>query len=222
MNKISRYFEYISRFPKFFSPNDSIRIVSDRKEIEEYALNNNTSMGVVFENGQFAIVVDLVKNEAGSKYTYSRIINKNGYNGVVIVPIYDDKILVLEQFRHGTRQLEIELPRGFSEPAILPEENAIKEVFEEIGGKISKLDCCGSVISDTGLTGGEVYVFICKLESIGDLLREEGIEGYKLLSLEEIEELIYKGVIRDSFTISAISKIKIYLKKRGSDVFRFI
>lgn len=222
MNKISRYFEYISMFPKFFSPNDSIRIVTNRKEIEEYAQNSHASLGVIYENSHFAIVVDLVENEAGRRYTYSRIINRNGYNGVVIVPVYEGKIVVLEQFRHGTRQLEIELPRGFSEPVILPEENAAKEVFEEIGGKISKLECCGSVISDTGLTGGEVYVFICKLESIGDLLREEGIRGYKLLSLEEVEDLIYKGVIRDSFTISAISKIKIFLKKRGSDVFRFI
>ena len=222
MDKISRYFEYISKFPKFFSPNDSIRIVTDRKELEKYALNSHSDIGVIFENDDFAIIVDLLENESGSRYTYSRIINKNGYNGVVIVPVYEGKIVVLEQFRHGTRQLEIELPRGFSEPAILPEKNAAKEVFEEIGGKIGKIECCGSVISDTGLTGGEVYVFICKLESIGDLLREEGIRGYKLLSLEEIEDLIYKGVIRDSFTISAISKIKIYLKKRGSDVFRFI
>ncbi len=219
MDKISRYFDYISMFPGFFSPDYSIRIVCDRKEIEAYAASNHTDLGVIYENQYFAIVVDLLENEAGNRYTYSRIINRNDYNGVVIIPFYNDKIVVLEQFRHGTRQMEIELPRGFSEPTIPPEKNAIKEIFEELGGKVSKIESCGSIISDTGLTGGEVHVFICRLESIGNVLGDEGIRGYKLLSLEEIEDLIYKGIIRDSFTISAISKMMIYLRKRGKECF---
>lgn len=215
MDKIERYFDYIEMFPEFFSQNHSLRIITDRKVIEEYALNNNTDMGVIHENKYFAIVVDLLETESGNRYTSTRIINRNGYNGVVVVPIYNEKIVLLEQFRHGTRKLEMELPRGFSDPGLSPKENALKEIFEEIGGKVSKLESCGSVISDTGLTGGEVHVFICNLESIGNMSREEGIKGYKLLSVAEIEELIYKGIIKDAFTISAISKFRIYQKMRG-------
>lgn len=215
MDKIARYFDYIEMFPKLFSPNHYLRIVTDRKEITEYALNDDNGIGVIYENEYFAVVVDLLETESGNRYTSTRIINRNGYNGVVIVPIYNEKIVLLEHFRHGTRQLEIELPRGFSDPGLLPEENAIKEVFEEIGGKVSKLESCGSIISDTGLTGGEVHIFTCNLESIGNVSSEEGIKEYKLLSLAEIEELIYKGIIKDSFTISAISKIRIHHKMRG-------
>lgn len=215
MDKIARYLDYIEMFPKFFSSNHSLRIITDRKEIEEYTLNNNISMGVIHENEHFAVIVDLLENESGNRYTSTRIINRNGYNGVVIVPIYNEKIVLLEQFRHGTRQMEIELPRGFSDHGLSPLENAIKEIFEEISGKVSKIESCGSIISDTGLTGGEVHVFICNLESIGNVSTDEGIKGYKLLSVAEIEELIYKGIIKDSFTISAVSKFKIYYKMRG-------
>jgi len=210
MDKISRYYEYISMFPKLFLQNDSLKIITDRKEIEEYALANHTDMGILFENNTFAVVVDLVENELGTRYASCRIINKNGYNGVVVIPVYEDKIVMLEQFRHGTRQLELELPRGFSEKGISPEDNAKKEIYEELGGEVSSIDYCGSIISDTGLTGGEVHVYICNIAGIGNMQKEEGIIGYRLLSLAEIDELIYKGVIRDSFTISAICKLKIF------------
>lgn len=215
MDKIKKYFDYIEMFPKFFLPSHSLKIITDKKEIEEYALNNDTDMGVIHENKYFAIIVDLLETDSGTRYASARIINRNGYNGVVIIPIYNEKIVLLQQFRHGTRKLEIELPRGFSEPGLSPEKNAIKEIFEEIGGKVSKIESCGSIISDSGLTGGQVHVFICNIDSIRILSGEEGIEGYKLLSVEEIEELIYKGIIRDAFTISAISKFKIFKKMRG-------
>ena len=215
MDKIARYFDYIEMFPEFVLPGRSLKIITDRKEIEEYALANDTDMGVIHENKYFAVVVDLLETGSGSRYASTRIINRNGYNGVVIVPVYNEKIVLIQQFRHGTRQLEIELPRGFSEPGLSPEQNAVKELFEEIGGKTDKVESCGSIISDSGLTGSEVYVFICNIESIGAHNGEEGIEGYKLLSIEEIEELIYKGIIRDAFTISAISKYKILKKMRG-------
>ena len=65
---------------------------------------------------------------------YTRIVHKNTWNnrpfaGVVVIPMLQDKIVLLDVFREGTRRNELELPRGCSEPHSSPEENAI--AFED-------------------------------------------------------------------------------------------
>ena len=130
MERISRYYEYISMFPKLFLQNDSLKIITDRKEIEEYALANHTDMGILFENNTFAVVVDLVENELGTRYASCRIINKNGYNGVVVIPVYEDKIMRLSN--SGMERGKNWNCQGFSK-GISPKITQ-RKIYEELGG----------------------------------------------------------------------------------------
>lgn len=210
MIEIDKYLELYNNFPDLFRYNENINIILDEAKLREYVYKNNCKLGVVFENSYFSLVVDLIENSSGLYYTYTRIINKNKYNGVVIIPILNNKIVFLKQFRHGTREYEIELPRGFSEKSKTIQENAENEIYEELGVETKKIEYLGSLISDTGLSGGLVHIFICEIESIQKLSANEGIEETLQISLLEAERLIKENIIRDSFTITALYKFKIW------------
>lgn len=214
MIEIDKYLVLYNKFPNLFRYNENINIIVDEVKLKEYAYKNNCKLGVVFENSYFSLVVDLIKNSSGLYYTYTRIINKNKYNGVVIIPILNNKIVFLKQFRHGTREYEIELPRGFSEKSKTIQENAENEIYEELGVETKKTEYLGSLISDTGLSGGLVHIFICEIESIQKLSANEGIKETLQISLLEAEGLIKENIIRDSFTITALYKFKIW-EERG-------
>jgi 8-oxo-dGTP pyrophosphatase MutT (NUDIX family) len=209
MTEIDNYLEYYKRLPHLFRYNENINIIVDETELKEYANRKNCKLGVVFENNYFSLVVDLIENSSGRRYTYARIVSRNEYNGVVIIPILKGKIVFLKQFRHGTREYEIELPRGFSEKSKTIQDNAESEIYEELGVSTTRMEHLGSVINDTGLSGGLVHIFMCEIENIGKLSADEGIKETMQLSLLETEDLIKENRIRDCFTLSAIYKLKI-------------
>ena len=132
-----------------------------------------------------------------------------GGKGVVILPIYQEKIVLIHHFRHATRLWHWEFPRGFGESSVLPINQAKKEVCEEIGGKIEKIKEIGSVYINTGLEGNQTKIFIAWISSIGDLETDEGISDFRMLSVKELEEKINTGEINDGFTISAFTKARI-------------
>lgn len=142
---------------------------------------------------------------------YTRIIHKNTWNnrpfaGVVILPIINDKILLLEVFRYGTNRLELEFPRGCSEPNQSPELNAVRELEEEINASIFSIDFLGTSISDTTWGTGDVYHYFVKLNNFGNLQAEEQIKNFKLLTKDELFNLIENNKIQDAFTLTTITK----------------
>ncbi|MGO4370669.1 NUDIX hydrolase [Paenibacillus sp. MCAF20] len=206
MIEITRYLECRNTYPLFFRQNENLKIIVDESELLQYAMQKKCKLGVLFENDYLLFVVDLIEKLDGSRYTYSRIINRNAYNGVVIIPVLNNKIVFLKQFRHGTREFEIELPRGFSEKSKTIEENAESEIFEELGVMPRKIAYLGNVVNDSGLSGGLVHVFVCSIEEIAQLAVDEGINDTYQYTIEEVEEFIHANIIRDCFSLSAIYK----------------
>ena len=142
---------------------------------------------------------------------YTRIIHKNTWNnrpfaGVVILTVIKDKILLLNVDRKGTNRFELEFPRGCSEPTQSPEENACRELQEEIGAIPKQLIFLGNSISDTAWGTGDVYLYYAEVDEIGNLQTEEGIKDYFLVTFSELLELIAENKIQDGFTLSAITK----------------
>lgn len=206
MQAIDRYFQIVRLYPNFFRSNMSLNIVLNKNVLEDYAKSKNKQIGVIYESNYHIFIVDLIQNKSGEFFTYSRIINPNTNNGIVIIPYDGDRFCLLKQFRHGTREIELEFPRGFSEPNISPEENAKKELYEEIGANAITINFEGSIVSDTGLTGGLVDVFSIQIDKTRRYSYDEGVNEVIWVSMYELKKLIKQNKIRDSFTISSISK----------------
>jgi ADP-ribose pyrophosphatase len=219
------YLNLIANNPGLFNNENALLvIITDEVEIENWKIKRKSELrgkglpeewgeiGVVYEDPYIMVLRDLVKFPSGEVGSYFRIINSadlRGGKSTVILPIFDNKILLLRQFRHPTRKWHWEVPRGYGEPDITPEENAKKEVFEEIGGEISELIDLGPFHNNTGVEGGEVELYFAKLRSIGKTNLDEGIKFYKLVEPILVEKMISNAEITDGFTIAAFTRAKL-------------
>jgi ADP-ribose pyrophosphatase len=132
-----------------------------------------------------------------------------GGRATVVLPEHEGKILLVHLFRHVTRKWHHEIPRGYGEPNVSPEENAYKEIEEEIGGEVSELVNLGELYNNNGYEVIPVSLFYAKLKSVGKTNINEGIESLVWLTVEELEEWISSGKINDGFTIASYTRAKL-------------
>lgn len=119
------------------------------------------------------------------------------------MPFFKGKIVLLRQYRHALQDFQYAILRGFGEKEIADADNVDKELEEEIGAKVLKKEKIGTVVADSGMNGNKVSVFWCEVSE--PVLKEkyEGIERLKLVTEEEMEEMIANREIDDGFTLSA-------------------
>lgn len=152
------------------------------------------------------LVVDLVLLD-GKYCAYERVV-PTCEGGVVIVPFCGSKVVVLEQWRHATRSLSYQLPRGFGSPALSAEANVVKEITEELNinsDKVSGVKYLGDIEPDNGLTSNCVGVYACQVQGVPDRNSHEGIKSIKLVSVDTLKAIIRCGLVKDSFTIAALA-----------------
>ncbi len=163
--------------------------------------------GIAYEDGYILLLRDAVTFPTGETGTYIRVVSADAQGrGVAILPRWRDRWVLLEHFRHATRRVELEIPRGFGEPDTSPLQNAQRELLEEIGSAAVSLRPLGSVRENTGLSAGEADLFLAEVGSPGALDRAEGISGVVLLSTEELRALIRDNTLRDAYTLAAVCR----------------
>lgn len=212
--EIEGYFRLTEERPELFVQSPLVPLCLDRHTMLEFVRQTGRRVGLVFDNRiYYQVLADLIGGER--PYVYARIIYpQRRSNGTVIVPVHTDeqgvrRFGVLQVFRHSLRDLSGgEFPRGFLAPGLSPEENARKELGEEFGvqpGQIRAMTLLGETRSDTGLSAGQVQIYLAELE--GEVprgtLAHEGIVGSFWLREEELRARLASGQILDGLTQSA-------------------
>lgn len=219
------YYDFLKRFPNLVANNDALlKVVEDpaitrawrKKRLEELNLDGLplswADIGIVFTDPYFFIVRDLVQFPDGGLNGYCRVLSDaylTGGNGIVVLPKYKEKIMLLRQYRHPTRQWHYEVPRGYGEKDLPAIENAKKEIEEETGSKVTDIVDLGEFHSNTGFEGNAVTLFFAELASFGAPNQNEGIESFVWLFPSELEEWIATGRITDGFTIGTYTRAKL-------------
>lgn len=208
----------------FTNENAPLRIITDPAVIMTWQKERRTELqqkglpiewaeiGVLVEDPYVLLIRDLVEFPDSTKNGYIRFINRadlNGGQGVAVMASISDKILLLHQFRHATRSWHLEIPRGYGEVGVPAEEQAANELKEEIGAEIKEMIDLGVVHNNSSFEGQPVHLFFARLNSIGELARQEGIDRFILVTLSELENLIRDGKITDSFTIVAYARARL-------------
>ena len=222
---LEHYLDFLKKHPNILgNHNVPIRIIEEKEEIlswqdkqKELLVTQNlpdewAKIGIVLEDRYIIVLRDLVEFPDGRRNGYVRMIPRSdlaGGFGVVMLPIYQDKIVLLNHFRHSTRKWHLEIPRGYGEPELSTNENAIKELSEEIGATVSELLPLGAYYPETGFESQKADLFLARLSNIGVPALEEGIASFKLLSITELEEMIAYEQVTDGFTIAAYTKAKL-------------
>lgn len=203
--ELSKYFKLMKEYPKEFINSGSLHIVTDKSIIREYIRNTGKRIGVMFESPYRMMVVDLVYNQPGQYFTYERLFSFSTGVGVVCVPMYKGKYLLMKQYRHAMRDYQYGFPRGYGENGLAGADNAAKELEEEMGAHLSSQTLMGRVIPDSGLCGEKIEIYLCEIDSYEKKIGCEEIADVMELSLEELTKMIVTNQITDGFTLSAYS-----------------
>ena len=156
VRRIDSYITFAKEHPHLFeNSHGRLDIVLDRERLleEQQKLYEKADaekkprhyydIGIIAEDDYVVVIRDLVRFGKERYGGYIRVLNRNSTvdrtgKDVVVLAKYEDKFVLLRHFRHEKRAYCLECPRGFGEAGLTAEENARKELQEEIG--LSALD----------------------------------------------------------------------------------
>jgi ADP-ribose pyrophosphatase len=127
---------------------------------------------------------------------------------VNIIPITaDHQVVMVRQYRHGSREVTLEIPGGLVDPGDTPEKAAARELLEETGYQAAKLMQIGVVNPNPALFNNRCYTYLARnATKVRDSMPDqtEDIE-VALIPLVDIPELICKGKIDHAIVIGAFT-----------------
>ncbi|MEA2905384.1 MAG: ADP-ribose pyrophosphatase [Alphaproteobacteria bacterium] len=151
------------------------------------------------------VVRDAVRFSDGRLGLYNRIVTTEG---AVVLPILDGAIALIHIFRHAPRRWFFEAPQGLIPPGADPGEEARRELDEEMGAVVAELFPLGRVYTSTALTSENLHVFAARITNTGEPQASEGIDGIRIISNNQIDELLLDGTICDGPTTTAIARAR--------------
>ena len=209
------YFELMRERPDWFVNTDGgVRIETDPDKISaieatvaaRYRSQNLpaewATAGLHYEDPYLVLLRDAVYFPDGSPGIHHRILRRSvAAAGSAILPVLNDRIVLMRQYRHATRSWQWEAPRGAVDPGETPLQSAHRELQEEISARVRNVVHLGEMHGTTALMGLPVILFFAVLDDIGATPIAEGISGTRLVTPGEFEALVRDGEITDSFTL---------------------
>ncbi|PRM89775.1 hypothetical protein CJ671_05935 [Aliarcobacter cryaerophilus] len=154
---------------------------------------------IVYENNWFSVA----KEE-----NWHYLIEKNSNNGAVVLILEENKnFILIKNYRKAIDKITIELPRGYGEINENSLEAAIREAYEETGYKINKTNIykLGSINPNSAILSSTIDIFFAKV-SAKDRIKKSDSEVIEIVKIDknDINQFVINGVIKDSFTLSAL------------------
>jgi len=155
---------------------------------------------IIYKNKWFKVI------KKNKKWFY---IEENFNKGAVILIKIKESFIFVKVFRIPINKFSIELPRGFNQSNESSIEAAIREAYEETGIKINKnkIIKLGSIYPNNGILNSEIDIFFTELSTniITELRDKQEISKILKIKISKINFLISKGIIKDAFTLSALT-----------------
>lgn len=125
---------------------------------------------------------------------------------VNVIPLSDEgRVIMVRQYRQGTREVTLEIPGGMAEPDEPPEQGARRELLEETGFEAEELELLGVVDTNPAIQSNATYTYLARgLKKVAEPHLDEA-EDIEVLEVElaEINGLISRGDITHSLVIAA-------------------
>jgi 8-oxo-dGTP pyrophosphatase MutT (NUDIX family) len=127
---------------------------------------------------------------------------------VLVIPITDDgQVVLVRQFRHGVRQVVLEVPGGLLEPNETPEASAARELREETGYQAEKIRLVGKMMPNAAINSAYIHIAVaegCRLAGDQNLDPFERIEVV-LRPLTDIPGMIASGELAHALVVAAFA-----------------
>jgi ADP-ribose pyrophosphatase len=133
--------------------------------------------------------------------------------GVAIVPVIDDAVILVRQYRIAVEREMLELPAGKLEKGELPEVCAHRELEEEIGYHAGNLVLATSYYSSVGFADEKMYIYLgFQLKKVAQNLDSDERIQIVHIPIAEIRERLAMNEFDDSKTIIGLRELLAYIK----------
>lgn len=158
-----------------------------------------------------------ISPKTGQQHNFYIIESVNWVNIVPVTP--DQKIVMVEQYRHGTNTIELEVPGGMMDPGdASPEATAIRELREETGYEGENARVIGEVHANPAIMNNHCFAVLIencrRAHPVAFDFSEELVT--RLVPVDEIPALISTGKIKHPLVIVALYHYELLRRKGGS------
>jgi ADP-ribose pyrophosphatase len=185
-----------------------------KKAVEGKKLAQILSSEMIYEGPVFGLRRDEVIEPTGLR-TRREVITHPG--SVVVLPVLPDgRIVMIQQYRHATRQYLWELVAGRMEPGEDPKQAGARELAEETGYRAKKLKIFLEVFPTPGFLEEKMYLILA-LDVIPGPASPEDDE--KIISAVyapgKLEQMIHSGKLHDAKSVAGLLYYFRFLAPKG-------
>jgi ADP-ribose pyrophosphatase len=163
----------------------------------------------------FSIRSDLkISPRTGREHDFFVIESVNWVN--VIALTTDGKIVMIDQYRHGSNTVELEIPGGMMDAEdASPLEAGLRELREETGYEGPQAEIIGQIYANPAIMNNICYTVLvrqCELKHAIELDHGEDL-AVQLVDLEQIPDLIRAGKVGHSLVVVALYHFDLWQRK---------
>ena len=138
----------------------------------------------------------------------------NWVNVVAVTP--DQQLVMVEQYRHGTNTVELEIPGGTMDPGdVSPVAAGLRELREETGYEAEQAQILGEIFPNPAIMSNTCYTVLaqnCRLQHAIQLDTGEDLLT-RLVPVSEIPNLVAAGKIRHSLVVVALYHFELWQRR---------
>ena len=172
------------------------------------------SQSLLVETRIFRLLAERWRSpRTGDEHVFSNVDSPDWVNIVALDS--EGNMLLIRQFRFGTRAFTLEVPGGMVDPGEAPRATAERELREETGYVAERWVDLGACEPNPAIFSNRCHLFLAEgCVRQADLMLDPG-EDIEVLPTpaERVTELLHTGVITHALVIVALSRFDLY--RRG-------
>ena len=153
----------------------------------------------------------------GERHSFFRIDSADWVNVVPVTPA--GEIVMVRQYRHGLRDVTLEIPGGMVDPGETPQGAAARELLEETGYRAARLEAIGSVNPNPALFGNRLFAFAAHgCERVAEVANEGTEETLvELVEPQALRRLLREGRIDHGLVMAALFYFDLAREREGDE-----
>lgn len=130
-----------------------------------------------------------------------------------IIPLTSQReVVMIEQYRHGTGEVTLEIPGGMVDEGEAPHAAALREMLEETGYAASEAVCLGKTRPNPAIQNNWIHTFLARDVQFQTAPIFDSTEhtSVRLVPLADVPALIADGTITHSLVVTGFYWLSLY------------